>query len=146
MRTRASGITRESFASAGVALTQNTVPDPETVVRNSWFRNLYAGPHNQLYLFPELAPEQLPSDCLLYGILLHGRSKESALFPGFAQIRFPTAKLRAYYQAKIDLFEEFPEVVQEKTVGLASRPPDEEPEVEPELLDDFDSGEEELGT
>jgi hypothetical protein len=133
------------ICNSAVAITQNTVPDPETVVRSSWFRNRYAGPHNQLYLFPELAPEQLPSDALLYGILLHGRSSESAMFPGFAQVRFPTANVRSYYQAKIDLFEEFPEIVEEKTIGLASLPP-EEPEIEPELLDDLESDDEQVGT
>jgi hypothetical protein len=124
------------ICNAGVALTQNTVPDPDTIVRNSSFRSVYAGPNNQLYLFPELAPEKVPPDSLLYGILLHGRSAESALFPGFAQIRFPTAHLRSYYRARIDLFDEFPEVVTEKTVGLATLPPA-EPEIEPELLDSF---------
>jgi hypothetical protein len=133
-------------SNATVVFTQNTVPDPETMVRNSSFRNFYAGPHNQLCLFPDLAPAQLPPDALLYGILLHGRSSESALFPGFAQIRFPTSNLRQYYHAKIDLFEEFPEVVQEKTIGLATQAPPEEPEIEPELLDEFDADEEQHGT
>jgi hypothetical protein len=127
-----------------VALTQNTVPDPEFVVRNSLFRNCYARPNNQLYLFPSFAPEQIPETPLLYGILVHGRSKDSALFPGFAQVRFPKPKLTGYYEARIDLFEEFPEVVEEKTTGLPGSPP-EEMELEPELLDEIDPGDFDIG-
>lgn len=119
-----------------VALTQNTVPYPHFVVRNSYFRDCYASPSNQLYLFPDLAPEQLPSDSLLYGIIVHGKSAESPLFPGFAQVRFPKPGLAGYHLASIDLFDEFSEVVVEKTTELPGTLPD-ETELEPELLDPF---------
>jgi hypothetical protein len=129
-----------------VALTQNTVPNPDILVRNSCFRNCYAGPNNQQYLFPEMAPDDLPNDSLLYGILLHGRSPESAVTPGFAQIRFPKRRLSGYYQERINLFMEFPEVVDEKVAELPQLA-GEEIELEPELIDPFDlPGADALGT
>jgi hypothetical protein len=117
-----------------VALTQNTVPHSNALVRNSSFRNCYAGERNQLWLIPEVAPPEAPAGSLLYGILLHGRSPESHLFPGFAQVRLPKPELNGYFSAKIDLFDEFPEVVEEKTTGLPGPLPT-ETELEPEFLD-----------
>ena len=117
-----------------VALTQNTVPHPNALVRNSSFRNCYAGKDNQLWLIPDAAPHEPLTDSLLYGILLHGRSAESPLFPGFAQVRFPTPKLDGYFESRIDLFDEFREVVEEKTTGLPGPLPT-ETELEPELLE-----------
>jgi hypothetical protein len=127
-----------------VALTQNTVPDPDTVVRNSCFRCGYASENNQLWLFPYLAPEQMPSDALLYGIIVHGRSANSPGLPGFAQVRFPRPNLAGYYEETVDLFAEFPEVVQEKTTGFPVSS-SEEMAIEPELLEDDSIAAEGLG-
>jgi hypothetical protein len=116
-----------------VALTQNTVPDPEVVVRNSWFRCCYSQPNNQRYLFPDMKPEETRLDSLLYGILLHGRSVTGPL-PGFAQIRFPMPNLTGYYAERIDMFDEFRDVVREKLSGVR-QPSSEELEIEPELIE-----------
>lgn len=119
-----------------VALTENALPNPDAVVRNSCFRYDYAKRDNQLYLFSDMAPEQPPSDSLLYGIIVHGRSRENPLLPGFAQVRFPKPKLDGYYRERVDLFAEFPEVVKEMTkaaMGLPA-PLSEEVQLEPELL------------
>jgi hypothetical protein len=123
-----------------VALTQSTTPNPEIIVRNSCFRNCYASNHNQGYLFPDLAPEKLPENPLLYGIIIHGRAAGNRLVPGFAQIRFPKPGLDSYYESIIDLFGEFPEVVKEKMAICENIVPEsnDENEVEPELLDSIE--------
>jgi len=119
-----------------VALTQNTVPYPDSVVRNSCFRHCYASRSNQLYLFRDMAPKELPADALLYGIIVHGRSAQSVKFPGFVQVRFPKPKLVGYYRDRIDLFAEFPEVVDDGTAAIPGPfTEEEELELEPELLD-----------
>ncbi|MGD0655851.1 MAG: hypothetical protein ABSA16_16060 [Thermoguttaceae bacterium] len=122
------------ICSGDVALTQSTVPHPDEIVRSSFFRNRYASDHNQLYLLPELAPEDLPSDSLLYGIIIHGRSINNARFPGFTQVRFPKPNLDGYFKSIIDLFVEFPEVVNEKKADLPISISSNEMEFEPELL------------
>lgn len=101
-----------------IALTQNAVGDPEDVVRPSIFRSMYAAPDNQRYLLPEMKPEVSPPDSLLYGILVHGKSEMSHLFPGFANIVFPKPDLQSYYDGHIELFKEFPATVKAKTVRL----------------------------
>lgn len=101
-----------------VAMTQNAVGCPDEIVRSSLFRQMYAGRDNQRYLFPELAPAELPSVPMLYGILIHGQFDQSPIFPGFAVIRFPAPDLQNYLPGRIDLFQEFPEVVRSRTEGL----------------------------
>jgi hypothetical protein len=117
-----------------VAITQNSVRDPGVIVPNSWFRSGYSQPYNQRYLFPEMTPDKVPSESLLYGILLHGRSIENPRIPGFAQVRFPMPNLTGYYEEKIDLFGEFSEVVRENVDGVRQMP-SEEPDIEPELIE-----------
>jgi hypothetical protein len=101
-----------------VAFTQNALGDPEDVVRPSLFRSMYAARDNQTYLIPELKPAESPPDSLLYGILVHGKSEMSRLFPGFADIVFPKPDLESYYDGRIELFKEFPDVVKAKTSRL----------------------------
>lgn len=101
-----------------VAFTQNALGDPDGLVRPSLFRHMYAANDNQRFLFPELEPEAPPPDSVLYGILVHGQSDESATFPGFAKIVFPKDDLKSYWPGNVDLFAEFPEVVRSKTEGL----------------------------
>lgn len=101
-----------------VAMTQNAAGGPDEIVRPSLFRQMYAARDNQRYLFPEMEPQAPPPDSVLYGILLHGQSSESPIFPGFAMIQFPREDLQSYWPARIDLFEEFPEVVRAKTEGV----------------------------
>jgi hypothetical protein len=117
-RSPASGWNHTLVLCGRIALTQNAVGGPEEVVQPSLFRQMYAARDNQRYLFPELEPEEPPPDSVLYGILIHGQSDEGAIFPGFAKIVFPKEDLQSYWPGRIDLFQEFPEVVRAKTEGL----------------------------
>lgn len=114
------------------ALTQNAVGGPEEVVRPSLFRQMYAGRDNQRYLFPEMEPEEPPPDSVLYSILIHGQSEESAIFPGFARIVFPKEDLQSNWPEYIDLFQEFPEVVRSRTQGAFEDRAAVEPIAEPQ--------------
>jgi len=124
-----------------IALTQNTVGNPNELVRPSLFRQIYAASNPQLLLFSrvEAGPvstedvRPLPEGVRLYGMLLHGRSDRAPL-PGFAVIRFPNREYDGYLPGSIDLFREFPEIVAERTQTLAdevAKPAEEEQVEEP---------------
>ena len=103
-----------------VALTQNKVPDPEHVVRHSYFREQYAQDNGQRSLFDYLEPKIRKSDNILFGILLHGNALRQHGKLGFAVVRFPIPDLSGYYGASLNLFREFPEVVahlSERSIG-----------------------------
>jgi hypothetical protein len=125
-RSPASGWNHTVVLAGNVAFTQNSAADPDQVVRPSLFRQLYACRDNQQYLFAELEPEELPANPILYGILIHGQSEESPIFPGFARLVFPKEDLLSNWPGHIDLFLEFPEVVRHCTKGKFEEPTAEE--------------------
>lgn len=119
------------------AFTQNSASHPDEVVRPSAFRLLYAGRDKQRYLFPDLEEKESPRDSIVYGILIHGQSTNSPIFPAFARIVFPKEDLNSYWPGDVDLFAQFPDVVREKTERLFADHPTVErvEEPVPELRD-----------
>jgi hypothetical protein len=121
-----------------VGMTQCAAGEPEAVVRPANYRRYYAGSHNQIWLIPDANPDADLDGKMLYAIFTYGRSNEAPVRPGFAEIRFPSATLSTDLPGTIDLFAEFPEIVEEMTVGtpweFGAQTPD--LTVEPELLDD----------
>lgn len=94
------------------AMTASAVPDPEQIVRNAAFRNVFAAPQGNLYMqTPDREVAQI------YGILLHGRvsSRQPGVL-GFAHVVFPicdqTQKcITGYWPDRIDLLREFGSIV-----------------------------------
>lgn len=121
-RSPASGWNHTVVIAGNVAFTQNSASDPENVVRPSLFRQLYACRDNQKYLFAELEPPAPPPKTLLYGILIHGQSEDSPIFPAFVRIVFPKEDLLSNWSDQIDLFAEFPDVVRSCTEGKFEDP------------------------
>jgi hypothetical protein len=136
-RSPASGWNHTLVICGRVALTQNAAGCPEEVVRPSLFRQMYAGPDNQRFLFREMEPEEPAPDSVLYGILIHGQSVESAILPAFARIVFPKQNLKENWSQQIDLFEEFPQVVRARTLGAFEAEPVHISEPEPALRTDY---------
>jgi hypothetical protein len=106
-----------------VAFTENTVGDPNELVRPSQFRQGYAASNRQLLLFAleeALGQTERPpvmEGVKLYGILLHGQSPDAGL-PGFAVVRFPNYEYDGYLTGSVDLFARFPAVVASRTKVL----------------------------
>lgn len=92
-----------------IILTQSAAGRPDQELRPSRYKTKYASAKNQLYLFDV---EDSEVDALTYAVLTHGQSKISPFLPEFAVIRFPKPNLDGFYRGVIDLFEEFPDVVQ----------------------------------
>lgn len=111
-----------------VSLTECPVPNPDHVVRWSHARNQYAAGNKQKWLFDH---DVEPENKSLYAILLHGRDIVKAGRLGFAIVRFPLPKLTGYYEARIDLFKEFPSVIAAPDLPLAGE------QAPPEQIDDL---------
>lgn len=121
-----------------VGMTQCAAGEPEAVVRAANYRRYYAGSHNQIWLIPDANPDADTDGKMLYALFTYGRSPETPARPGFAEVRFPSASLSTDLPGTIDLFQEFPDIVEEMAVGTPWEFGEQSPDltVEPELLDD----------
>jgi hypothetical protein len=128
-----------------VGLTQCAIGEPEAVARPANYRRHYAGAQNQIWLIPDANPDADSNDKMLYALMTYGRSAETPARPGFAEIRFPSSTLETDLPGTIDLFLEFPEIVDEMNVGMFWEFGENEAAelaIEPEILD---GGQEDVG-
>lgn len=94
-----------------VWFTQCKVDHWDETVRPSFAREFYALRNKAKFLFPEMAPPDVPNNNPLYAIFVHGQENKRLDRPGFAFLRFPKPSLEDWYEEKIDLFKEFSDAV-----------------------------------
>jgi len=117
--------------SGNVSFTQLAAQSPDEIVRWSYERDQYCADNRQQLLFDKRLKVSRKS---LYAILVHGREGKDRAKLGFAMIRFPLPKVAGYYESRIDLLKEFPDIA-EKFEGKSSMEPAPPEEILDELSD-----------
>jgi hypothetical protein len=114
-----------------VTITQSCVLWKDDLPREADFRETLAST-GQSEMFEGGNEEEPPAGTTLYAVLLHGvaRGVKQRERCAFAYIRFPDRNFKSYLGKSINLFEKFPEFVQEFYTDSA----DTEKTVEPKIL------------
>jgi hypothetical protein len=105
-----------------IVLTANVVDKPSQIVRYANFRETLAE-NGQLTLDLDVFKDDDADRSKVYAILIHGPSQ--AISPAFANIVFPDRNCKSYLEPKIDLFKEYPDILN------AFKTPEEEVEPTP---------------